>query len=115
MVNNTEQRNMNRQQLGAIEDELIAIDMQIRELEQRRRELREEYAQGHAELHGYAVGSTVRYKNSKKEVKEGVVAIVRAHHAYDFDYEVIADCTDGERLWLKATSKSLWPVKKAGE
>jgi hypothetical protein len=104
---------MNRQELGAIEDEMIEIATKINELEARRRELREAYAQGHAELHGYSVGSTVRYKDSKKVVKEGVVAFVRAHHAYDFDYEVIADTATGERLWLKATSKNLWPVRSA--
>ena len=106
---------MNRQELGAIEDEIISIQEQFKKLEERRLELREAYAKGHAELHGYAPGSTIRYKDSKKVVKQGVVVFVRAHHTYDFEYEVVADCTDGERLWVKSTSKNLWPVKKADE
>jgi hypothetical protein len=115
MVDTNKEQQMNRQELGAIEDEMIEIANKITELEARRRELREAYAQGHAEIHGFSVGSTVRYKDSKKEVKQGVVAFVRAHHSLDFDYAVIADTATGDRLWLKATSKNLRSVKNASE
>lgn len=105
---------MNRQELGAIDDELNAVNKQIQDLEQRRRELREAYAQGHAELSGYSAGCTVRYKASNKVVKEGVVAFVRAHHTHDYAYEVVIDCADGNRMWVRGNSKNLWSVKKAG-
>lgn len=104
---------MNRQELGAIEDELIDLDMKIREMEARRRELREAWANGHAQIHGFSPGSTVRYTDTKKNVKEGVVQSVTPNIAMDGAYDVCF-VAGGEYVWARYPSKGLRSVKAAG-
>lgn len=104
---------MNRQELGAIEDELIELAQKIREMEARQRELREAWAKGHAQIHGFSVGSTVRYTDTKKNVKEGVVDSVSANIAMGGTYDVCF-VADGEYVWARYPSKGLRSVKAAG-